>query len=174
MVAAISSLFAAVWYPAGITLVALGRPVGRAEIFVLVTIRLKENSMSYSRRAVLSLALAASMAGTLAMAAEPTGFTPAAFEAAQKAGKPILVEVTAPWCPTCRAQAPIVKELSAEPKFKNLQVFAVDFDSQKDALQMFKAQRQSTLIVFKGAHEVGRSVGDTDKASIEALAAQGL
>ena len=130
--------------------------------------------MSYSRRAVLSLALAACVAGGLAMAGEHSSFAPAAFEAAQKAGKPILVEVTAPWCPTCRAQAPILKELSAEPKFKNLQVFAVDFDNQKDALQMFKAQRQSTLIVFKGASEVGRSVGDTDKASIEALLAKSL
>ena len=130
--------------------------------------------MSYSRRAVFSLALAVCAIGGFAMAGEPTNFTPAAFEAAQKAGKPILVEVMAPWCPTCRAQAPIVKELSAEPKFKNLQVFAIDFDSQKDALQMFKAQRQSTLIVFKGASEVGRSVGDTDKDLIEALVAKSL
>ena len=130
--------------------------------------------MSYSRRAVLSLALAACVAGGFAMAGEPSSFTPAAFEAAQKAGKPILVEVTAPWCPTCRAQAPIVNELSVDPRFKKLQVFAVDFDSQKDALQMFKAQRQSTLIVFKGALEVGRSVGDTDKDSIEALVAKSL
>lgn len=130
--------------------------------------------MSISRRTFLSLALAACMAGGFAMAAEPTSFTSTAFEAAQKAGKPILVDVTAPWCPTCRAQTPIVKELSAEPKFKNVQVFTVDFDSQKDALQGLKVQRQSTLIVFKGASEVGRSVGDTDKASIEALLAKSL
>ncbi len=39
---------------------------------------------------------------------------------------------------------------------------------------MFGVQKQSTLIVFKGATEVGRSIGDTDKASIEALLAKGL
>jgi thiol-disulfide isomerase/thioredoxin len=130
--------------------------------------------MSYSRRGVLSLALAACVASGIAMAAETTSFAPTEFEAAQKAGKPILVDVTAPWCPTCRAQAPILKELTAEPKFKDLQVFTVDFDSQKDALQLLKAQRQSTLIVFKGATEVGRSVGERDKASIEALLAKSL
>ena len=50
----------------------------------------------------------------------------------------------------------------------------VDFDSQKDVLRRFGVQRQSTLIVFKGATEMGRSVGDTGKTSIEALLAKGL
>ncbi len=107
-------------------------------------------------------------------AAGTVSFTQAAFEAAEKAGKPILIDVTAPWCPTCRAQAPVLQELASEPKFKGLQVFSVDFDSRKDVLRMFGVQRQSTLIVFRGATEVGRSVGDTDKASIEALLAKGL
>ena len=97
-----------------------------------------------------------------------------AFEAAERAGGPILVDVAASWCPTCRAQAPILDQLVSEPKFKNLQVFVLDFDSQKDALRMFGVQQQSTLIVFNGATEVGRSVGDTGKASIEALLAKGL
>ena len=48
-------------------------------------------------------------------------------------------------------------------------VFKVDFDSQKDALRALNAQRQSTLIVFKGEKETGRSVGDTNPGSIEAL-----
>ncbi|CCE02732.1 putative Thioredoxin (H-type,TRX-H) (fragment) [Bradyrhizobium sp. STM 3809] len=33
----------------------------------------------------------------------------------------------------------------------------------------FGAQMQSTLIVFKGTTETGRSVGDTKEASISAL-----
>jgi hypothetical protein len=48
-------------------------------------------------------------------------------------------------------------------------VFKVDFDEQKDDVRALKAQRQSTLIVYKGETEKGRSVGDTDPASIEAL-----
>jgi len=53
--------------------------------------------------------------------------------------------------------------------FKNLVYFVVDFDSQKDAVKSFGARMQSTLIAFKGEHETGRSVGDTDRASIAAL-----
>jgi len=96
-------------------------------------------------------------------------FTQQAFEAAQKAGKPILVHITATWCLTCRAQQPILSELTAEPKYKNITVFDVDFDSQKDVVRAFGAQMQSTLITFKGKKEVGRSVGDTDAGSIASL-----
>jgi thioredoxin 1 len=104
-----------------------------------------------------------------ASAAEWKDFDEAAFAAAQKEGKPILVDVFAAWCPTCRAQNPILVQLTREPKFKDLIAFKVDFDTQKDALRALNAQRQSTLIVFKGEKETGRSVGDTNPRSIEAL-----
>ncbi len=115
----------------------------------------------------------------LAAAAHPAPaaaqrFTQAAFEAAQAAGKPILVEVTAPWCPTCRAQQPILQRLTAEPRFRDLVFLSVDFDSQKAVLRSLNVQRQSTLVVFKGRQEMGRSAGDTDAASISALVARSL
>ena len=102
-------------------------------------------------------------------AAEHTPFTQEGFVTAQKAGRPILVHITASWCPTCKAQRPILSKLSAEPRFKDLAVFDVDFDSQKDVVRAFNAPMQSTLITFKGSAELGRSVGDTDAKSIEAL-----
>lgn len=91
------------------------------------------------------------------------------FEAAQAAGRPILVEVHAPWCPICKAQAPILSRLKSEARFKDLASFTIDFDSQKDLLRKFNVQKQSTLIVFKGAREAGRSTGDSDPKSIEEL-----
>jgi len=53
-------------------------------------------------------------------------------------------------------------------------IFQVDFDAQKDFLQEHKVRFQSTLIVFKGKSEKGRSTGDTDPASIRALLEKGL
>src|SRR5579884_3320986 len=47
---------------------------------------------------------------TPAFAAETMSYTPDAFAAAQKAGKPILVAIHASWCPTCKAQKPILSE----------------------------------------------------------------
>jgi thioredoxin 1 len=104
-----------------------------------------------------------------ASAAEWKEFKADEFAAAQEAGKPILVDVFAPWCPTCRAQNPILTQLSREPKYKDLVVFKVNFDAQKDVLRSFNVQRQSTLIVFKGEKELDRSVGDTSQLSIEGL-----
>jgi thioredoxin 1 len=121
------------------------------------------------RRALLGAALA--IAATAAIAQTAGGpkakFTAAAFEAAQAAGKPILVEVSAPWCPVCKAQAPIIQALTAKPEFKNVAVFEVDFDSQKDVLAKFNVQKQSTLIAFKGKSEVSRSTGETKPEGIE-------
>jgi thioredoxin 1 len=116
----------------------------------------------------LAIATALSL-GPIASAADKKPFDQKAFEAAQAAGKPILVEVSAPWCPICKAQAPILSRLTSDPKFKELVSFDIDFDSQKDLLKKFNVQKQSTLIVFKGKQETGRSTGDTNAASIEAL-----
>jgi thioredoxin 1 len=123
----------------------------------------------------------ASAAATTAFALAPTfafaktpAFTEAAFKAAQKDGKSILIEIHASWCPTCKAQAPILNGLLETPKFKDVVSFRVDFDDQADQVRAFGAQTQSTLIVFKGTKEMGRSVGDTDPASIEALLATGV
>jgi thioredoxin 1 len=104
-----------------------------------------------------------------ALAAQPVDFTPSAFAAAQAAGKPILVHVTAPWCPVCAKQRPIVSRLEETPELKELVVFDVDFDSQKDVLKTFGVQMQSTLIVFSGKTEKGRATGITDPGQIEAL-----
>src|SRR5215472_1022559 len=128
------------------------------------------NSDMLSRRAALLAAAAAgSVFVTPAFATETKQFTQDEFAAAQKADKSIFVAIHATWCPTCKAQKPILSELMAESKFKDLVYFVVDFDSQKDTVNFFGAQMQSTLIAFKGEHETGRSVGDTDSSSIAAL-----
>lgn len=96
-------------------------------------------------------------------------FDAAKFDALGKEGKPVLIAIHADWCPTCKAQEPIVAELLKTTEFKGITAFRVDFDGQKDAVKRFKATMQSTLIVFKGGKEVGRSTGDTKKDSIAAL-----
>ncbi len=123
-----------------------------------------------SRRAILIVALGVgALVHAPAMAASPAPFNAQAFADAQKAGRPILVAIHASWCPICKAQIPIVDQLTDDQKFKNLAYFVIDFDSQKDLVRRFGANRQSTMIVFKGNTEEGRSVGDTNRGSIAAL-----
>lgn len=105
-------------------------------------------------------------------AATEAAFTQQAFMDAQTAGKPILVDIWASWCPTCKAQEQVLRTLATEPVNKDLVIFRVDFDSQKDVVARLGGRAQSTLIVFRGNTEKGRSVGDTDPASIRALVGQ--
>ena len=101
-------------------------------------------------------------------------FTQQAFEQLQKEGKPTLVSVHADWCPTCRRQEPIVKDLLKRAPYDQITALRVDFDRQKEVLKSFKVIKQSTLIVFKDGEEVGRSLGDTHPERIEALLKKAL
>ncbi len=123
-------------------------------------------SSSFLRKALVVAAVVAMP--SLANAGQP--FDAKAFQAAQAAGKSILVDVSAPWCPTCKQQKPIVQEI--EKEHPDLVVYDVDFDTAKDALRQFRVQYQSTLIVFKGPKEVARSTGETDPAPLRALVAK--
>ena len=129
-----------------------------------------------NRRHILgAMALTAAVSiHSIASALDKNAFDQKAFEAAQAAGKPVLIEVTAPWCPVCKAQAPIISRLKSDQRFKTLVSFDIDFDTQKDLLKKFNVQKQSTLLVFKGKQEVGRSTGDTDAGSIEALLSKSI
>ena len=123
--------------------------------------------------AAFALATTVSFA-PVASATDKKPFDQAAFDAAQAAGNPILVDVTAPWCPTCKAQAPTLSKLRDDAKFKELVSFNIDFDTQKDLLKTFGVQKQSTLIVFKGKQEMGRSTGVTDPQAITALVGKSI
>ena len=126
-----------------------------------------------SRRVFAAIAIALTAAFAVpALAA--TKFTPAGLAEAQKAGKSILVEVSAPWCPVCRVQKVVLGELGQQERFKNLVAFEIDFDTQKDALKALNVRMQRTLIVYKGDKEMGCLSYDAKKESIEALLAKAL
>ncbi|MBV1704515.1 MAG: thioredoxin family protein [Hyphomicrobiales bacterium] len=103
-----------------------------------------------------------------------THFTHAAFAAAQAAGKPILVEIFATWCPTCAAQKQVIDPLLKTPEFKDLVVLRVDFDGQKAVVREFGARMQSTLFAFRGHEARGGVVGETDPAALHAFLAKAM
>lgn len=114
-------------------------------------------------------AIACLVMAPVAQAAEQMAYSPAAMKAAQDAGRPVVVDVAATWCSTCAAQKPLVQAILKDPRFKDLVLLHVDFDKQKQALRIFNVRAQSTFVAFRGKAEVGRSTGDTDRASIERL-----
>lgn len=108
-------------------------------------------------------------AAMLATAGEIKPYSQQEFDALAQAGKPVVVDVTAPWCPTCKAQKPIIDSLAKQPAYKDVTILTVDFDSEKNILKQYKVSMQSTLIGFKAGREVTRSVGDSTPAGIESI-----
>lgn len=122
------------------------------------------------RRRIL-LAATVIAAFSPAWAAAPVAFSEQAFAEAQAAGKPIIVEVHATWCPVCAKQIPILSKLR-DTEFKDAVAFGIDFDSQKPLLARFGVTAQSTIIVFRGKTEKGRSVGVSDPDALKKLVAR--
>ena len=120
-------------------------------------------------RTRVALALALATFAALASAGEIKPYTPQAFDQLTEEGKPVVVHVTAPWCPTCKAQRPILDGLMKQPAYRDVTLLDVDFDTNDTALKRFKVRTQSTLVAFKGKAEVARSVGDTSSTGIENL-----
>ncbi len=121
--------------------------------------------------AAFAAGVPAIMVAAPASAAAPTvqPFDQAAFDAAQKAGKPIVVWVHAPWCPVCRQQAKTIARVTAEPAYRDMQVFRVDYDTQKALWQKFGATMQSTVIAFHGKRETARIAHETDDGKVSAV-----
>ena len=96
-------------------------------------------------------------------------FDQAQFAAAEAAGRPVAVVFHADWCPTCRAQSPVLKTLSQEPEFQAVTVFIADFDTATDLKKSLRVVRQSTIVVFKHGKESARSTGATQRDDLAAL-----
>jgi len=116
-----------------------------------------------------TLLLALSSLMSLAMAGEIKPFNQKDFDTMTASGKAVVLDISATWCPTCKAQKPIIDGLMKRPAYKDVTLMTIDFDANKPALKKFKVGMQSTLVAFKGAKEVGRSVGDTNPEGIEGL-----
>lgn len=122
--------------------------------------------MKFAKTTVL---IALSSLVSLAMAGEIKPFNQKDFDSLTASGKPVVLDISATWCPTCKQQKPILEGLMNQPAYKDVTLMNIDFDANKPTLKKFKVAMQSTLVAFKGAKEVGRSVGDTTPEGIEGL-----
>jgi thiol-disulfide isomerase/thioredoxin len=96
------------------------------------------------------------------------------FDAAVAAGQLVIVDFSASWCPTCKAQKPIVDELMGRPKFKDITLFVADYDKEAALKRRLRVIQQSTFVVFKAGKEVARSTGQTDKVELAAVFGKAL
>ncbi|MEP0393441.1 MAG: thioredoxin domain-containing protein [Erythrobacter sp.] len=121
-----------------------------------------------------ALIIGATQLTARASAADWHTYDEAEFMMAQKKGKTIVVDVYADWCPTCRAQAPILDELRAEKQTSEILFVKVNFDDEKAFLRANRVPRQSTVIVFNGTKEVARSIAETNRTRLRRVVLNAL
>jgi thiol-disulfide isomerase/thioredoxin len=90
--------------------------------------------------AIAAWAVALTAFATLSLSAEMP-FNQAQFDATRAAGKPVAVVFHADWCPTCRAQAPVLKQLLESKELESVTLFVANFDTEN-------ALKRSLLGVF--------------------------
>ena len=122
---------------------------------------------------VITFSLMLSCFAALTPAAE-VPFDQAQYDSMRAAGKPVAVVFHADWCPTCRAQAPILKDLAQTPELKPLTLYVANYDTEKALKKSLGVTQQSTIVVFKNGKESARSTGDTRRDSLAALLRQAL
>lgn len=121
------------------------------------------------KSALFGLAAVVSLASAGAQAAEVKKFDETTLAQAQAAGRPVLVDVKAWWCPVCASQNRKIKEITSSPAYDKLLILEINYDGQKDEWRKLGVRKQATLIGYKGAKEVGRVEFRTDKDEIAQL-----
>jgi thioredoxin 1 len=116
------------------------------------------------KRYTTALALILTLAG-LAYAELPSA-TEATVKSALSSGKPVVIELGARTCPSCKKMAPIIESLADEFRGKAAVLF-IDVIKDSAAEDNFRVQMIPTQIFFNAqGKEVKRHMGFLDKAAI--------
>lgn len=126
------------------------------------------------RLRIWSSAIAAAILGLLVAAMPATAYerlpyTNVAIDAVRAANKPYIIYVHADWCTTCQAQDRVLEPLIADPRFTDLTIIQVDYDTQQHIMRILNIPERSTFVSYVGTQERDRSWADTTPAGIEAF-----
>jgi thioredoxin 1 len=98
-------------------------------------------------------------------AAGPVKLTDATFDAFVGSHPTVVVDCWAPWCPPCRAMAPIIDELSA--KWAGRVAFGkLNTDENPEVASLYGIMSIPTLLIFQDGKLVDQVVGLPPKAQL--------
>lgn len=120
------------------------------------------------------IVLFAVITGSLSAYADLKAFTKAEYDTALKAGRTVVVDFHADWCPTCRKQEPLINEIVKSKGYENIVALKANYDDETDLKRSLNVSKQSTVVVFKNGKEVGRNTGATNKEELKKLIDLGL
>lgn len=91
--------------------------------------------------------------------------TDANFRQILAEGKPLVVDLWAPWCGPCKMMLPIVDELATEYEGRII-VGKMNVDENPDTCEEFGILNIPTMLFFKNGELVNRHVGASRKPDL--------
>jgi thioredoxin 1 len=82
-----------------------------------------------------------------------------------EAGKPVLVDFTASWCPPCRAMAPILEQMAGDRD--DLKIVSVDVDEQQELAVTYGVLGMPTFMLFDNGAPIANLVGARPRKRLE-------
>jgi len=83
---------------------------------------------------------------------------------------PVLIDVTAEWCPPCKAAAPVIAEL-AQRHAGRLKVVVIDGGESPELVATLGVRGFPTFLGIRNAEVVARQAGFGGRGGLEAFAA---
>jgi thioredoxin 1 len=124
------------------------------------------------RRTLLILTAAAVLA-TPAFAVEPATYSPELVAQELAAGKTVLIDFSASWCPSCQTQGRHLEALREEnPAYDAAITFVeADWDTYKDSplAQQYGVSHRGSLLVLRGDAVVFQSTTHSTKDALKAM-----
>jgi thioredoxin len=113
--------------------------------------------------------------GESANGGKPSTITDTSFEreVLGAGATPILVDCWAPWCPPCRAIAPVLDELAAEANGRYV-IAKLNVDENPKTSERFGVRSIPTMLIFKNGQLIDTLVGAQPKQAIASRLARAV
>lgn len=83
-----------------------------------------------------------------------------------KSKRPVLVDFWAPWCPPCRAMAPILHQIAEETDFDIVKVDTEASEENAQLAQEYRVQGIPNMKIFANGEEVAELIGMKPKQTL--------